>query len=676
LQKFRNMFGLATAAILITTSTGFAFPLRDTVGLRAAARDFGPANPAQEISVTVHLKLPNEALLEKTVNALYDPHSPTFHHWLTDAQLRQFGPSTAAITAVRAELARNGLSITSVANDGFSIQARGPIAAIQRAFHTEIHQFSVNGKSGIANTRPATLSGVAGSYLSFVSGLQSHTVRPALAQAINPATRRPFAAVPLRKVVDAGGLSSIISDQILGPKTTYNFTTNGKLPTATYTGLTYSPNSKLVADFTPSQLERIYGLDAAYAKGLTGKGQTIVLLEGYGYPTAEADANAFSQLAGLPPLNSSNFQIVYPAGTPPPQAGVLAGWDIEIALDIDWAHSTAPGAKIVVVATRGQDSQDFEGSMQYIIDHKLGYTVSDSWEEDQDYFSGPFEQKAFNTVLIAAAAQGINFDFSTGDGGDGGLGTPAGAAGVPSVDPYATAVGGTALVNLPDTSNFTSVGWGDVFDVVVDGTPVDPPNQAGFVFSGGGGGGGQSQFWRKPTWQSGLPGLGRQTPDISALSDPYTGVPIVITLASSEGPEQVVYPGWGGTSLGSPIFTGMWALAQAKAGKPLGQAAPLLAGLKTGITDVLPGPDSDFSASVTDTKGTTTYTEAQLFAATDVAQKHFLPVVWNLPQYEETYVIGFGADTSLTVGTGWDNATGFGTPAGLGFIDAAAAAGK
>jgi hypothetical protein len=41
-----------------------------------------------------------------------------------------------------------------------------------------------------------------------------------------------------------------------------------------------------------------------------------VLLEGYGYPTIEADANAFFELTGLPLLTSSNFSIVYPEGKP------------------------------------------------------------------------------------------------------------------------------------------------------------------------------------------------------------------------------------------------------------------------------------------------------------------------------------------------------------------------
>jgi hypothetical protein len=47
--------------------------------------------------------------------------------------------------------------------------------------------------------------------------------------------------------------------------------------------------------------------------------------------------------------------------------------------------------------------------------------------------------------------------------------------------------------------------------------------------------------------------------------------------------------------------------------------------------------------------------------------------LWNQPQYEDALAYGIGLDSSLTVTKGWDNVTGYGTPAGLGFIEAAAA---
>jgi subtilase family serine protease len=238
---------------------------------------------------------------------------------------------------------------------------------------------------------------------------------------------------------------------------------------------------------------------------------------------------------------------------------------------------------------------------------------------------------------------------------------------VPSVAPHATAVGGTAIVNVPGKSTFESLGWGDDVNAIIVGTPVVPPTLASLEAFFGGGGGGESRFWAKPAWQRALPGTGRQTPDISALSDPYTGVPIVITKNHT----QQVSVGWGGTSLACPIFTAIWAISDQRAGRPLGQAAPTIARLTSGVTDVLPGTTDGFSGSITGPKGTTKYTSGQLFAQLHFRQKEFLPTIWNI-QFD-SFVIALGGDTSLTVGTGWDNVTGYGTPAGLSFIDAAAA---
>ena len=82
------------------------------------------------------------------------------------------------------------------------------------------------------------------------------SVVPVLARAVDLATRKPFAAVPLDEVLASGGLSSLITDQILGPKQTFTYKGKAKLPTATYTGLVYDPNAKLEADYTPKQSNR------------------------------------------------------------------------------------------------------------------------------------------------------------------------------------------------------------------------------------------------------------------------------------------------------------------------------------------------------------------------------------------------------------------------------------
>ena len=376
------------------------------------------------------------------------------------------------------------------------------------------------------------------------------------------------------------------------------------------------------------------------------------LLEGYGYPTIEADANAFFGLTGLPLLTSSTFKIVYPEGKPvDPNAGVLTGWDIEIALDVQWAHSIAPGAKIVVVAANGQDNEDFQDAISYITKHHLGDSVNDSWEEDTDLVAGPLEQQSYDQVLKIAAAKGISFNFSTGDSGDEGLGSPIGAAGVPSNSPHATAVGGTSILNKVHGSGYETLGWGGDFVELNNSGVLDPPVPQPFF---GGSGGGESVFFPKPSWQKDLPGTGRQTPDISALADPFTGVPIVVT----EGGVQGVQAGWGGTSLACPIFTAFWAIADQKAGHSLGLAGPAIAALKPGVlVDVLPlSSPTNVTGTIVDQTGATFYSATALFAGQIFGSTGFTSAVWDVGGGEDL-ALAFGLDTSLTVTKGWDNVT-------------------
>ncbi len=631
------------------------------------ASDLGRADSAQQINITVRLKPQNEAAFDKVVDALYDPASPTFHKWLTDAELKQYAPTQDQASAVRKELESHGLTILSTDVGGFSLRAHGTVANVESAFNTEIHQFQRNGKVFRANVQNARLSGTAGDYVAAVSGIESHEAHPQLKRMENMRTHQPPPNIALSKVKTSGGLGSFITDKIFSAPETFTFKTPGaSLPVGVYFGNVWGANPNLVPDYTPAQLQSIYGLTAAYKQGLNGAGQTIVLLEAYGYPTIESDSNAFFNLVGLPPLTASNFSIVYPEGPPvSPVAGILTGWNIEISLDIQWAHTIAPGAKIIVVAAAGQDNEDLQDAMSYIVSHKLGYTVNNSWEVDTDIVAGPLEQKSFDQVLQLAAAKGISFNFSTGDSGDEGLGSPVGAAGVPSNSPHGTAVGGTSILNVVNGSGTQTLGWGTSFVALSDNGVLDPPEPQPFW---GGAGGGESIYFAKPSWQKGLPGTGRQTPDVSALADPFTGVPIVVT----DNGQQVLEAGWGGTSLACPIFTAFWAIADQKAGHPLGQAAPTIAGLKSGLLDVLPiSSPTNVAGTIFDSSGATYYSPTNLFTGLLYDNTTFTTAVANFGDglYQ---AVSFGLDSSLTVAKGWDNVTGYGTPNGLTFINAAA----
>ena len=156
-------------------------------------------------------------------------------------------------------------------------------------------------------------------------------------------------------------------------------------------------------------------------------------------------------------------------------------------------------------------------------------------------------------------------------------------------------------------------------------------------------------------------------PDISKVADPFTGVEIIQTVDQGNGPQltvQVV----GGTSVACPVFSGVMAVASQKAGHGLGQAAPLLYGLTSGITDVVA------VASPNNVTGTIDGAPAgaDALAAPLGNTTSFVSALYNSPFSTRWFVITFGTDTSLTTGVGWDNVTGLGTPNGEPFVAALA----
>jgi subtilase family serine protease len=84
-----------------------------------------------------------------------------------------------------------------------------------------------------------------------------------------------------------------------------------------------------------------------------------------------------------------------------------------------------------------------------------------------------------------------------------------------------------------------------------------------------GAGGGVSQIFAEPSYQkdAGLSFSGRAIPDVAALADPQTGLLVGETQTFPDGTYYDEYR-IGGTSLASPIFAGLMALADQAAGTP------------------------------------------------------------------------------------------------------------
>ena len=651
----------------------------------AKPQNLGPEDPSKLITVTVWLNQHNKAALDELVRQMYQPGSPNFHRFLTREQYRsQFAPTAAEAAQVRAYLMAHNFAVTSVEKYNHYVVAQGRVSDAQNAFNVQLSRVSLNGQIHRTTGASASIHGSVGALVHTVEGLSDFAARPTLARPLDPGTGKPAAAPAFSPASATSPNVCLTGYQQL------SFTTAGGGPSATYHGNRYATDAtNTCPGYTPAQVQTAYGLNPLYSKGWDGTGQTIIIVDAYGSSTIRADANTFSSAYGLPALNSSNFKIYHPGG--PATCGAACGsWPTETTLDVEWAHAMAPGANIALVVAPDANSLDIAEfwaieNPEVITSYAngdLGYTISNSWAgfEILDVLYGG--QSVLNTELAMtelAASLGISTDFASGDWGDNvqlvandyGITVPPSVC-MPASSPYATGVGGTSLFLKTGGNIQFQTGWGNNetrLTYADPNPPYDPPLQLGFIY---GAGGGTSAAWAEPPFQSSLGNTWRQVPDISYIADPYTGVNVIMTVSGAPVLDVI-----GGTSLATPVFSGMWAIANQAAGAkaPLGQAAALLYSLPAGaITDVKPFNNA------WDVKGTITNPPQPLLVETaaDLAQPlenttTFLSALYH-GSSTRWYDLTFGTDSSLVTAPGWDNVTGLGTPNVLHFVQAVVAA--
>ena len=663
---------------MITAATGYtATPLTTRP---VALSDQGVADPGSLMSAAVVINNPNEAAFDAAVASRYDANSQNFHNWMSDAQIAALAPAAADSLALQSSLRAQGFEVTASDDPGV-LRVTGTATQFQTTFAAPVHRYtSSSGKTYFRLATTPNYQGAHAELIAAVAGVGATAMQPKLVRQIDFATGQVVAPVS-----SASGTSPLDSftDQCFDTSP-YTATLSGFSPvigglsgavTTVFTGPTYldttNSTTRAACGYTVRQLVEHYGINTAHSLGLTGRNQTIVIVDAYGSPTLAADVNTFSTTMSLPTLDTNSLKVVYPGGAP---TTTDSGWATETTLDVEFAHAFAPDAKIVVVVAPTNDDADLASAVAYAASHHLGNVISNSYgeaEADADISSA----KLYNHVFRGAAARGIAVNVATGDEGDFGVGTPVGAASIPADSAWGTGVGGTSI-NVPSDNGPVEAVWGiNVTQLGLIRTPLKIPNIHGFVQ---GGGGGESTFIDKPGFQWALPGQGRQLPDISALADPQTGAIFVESDSTGTSYWSVV----GGTSLATPIFSAIWALADQAAGTSLGQAAPVLGILPhSAIRDIVPIVANKLTTSGTVTfrvTTTTDYDAAQILGIDQTQPTGFVaPLVYvGTPAFEGWNVVGFGTDSSLRAGRGWDNATGYGVPNGIEFIESAAFLGQ
>jgi subtilase family serine protease len=355
-----------------------------------------------------------------------------------------------------------------------------------------------------------------------------------------------------------------------------------------------------IACYLPGQLQQAYDLPRLYQQGITGRGQTIVIVDSFGSPSVAHDLSVFDQATGLQPPPS--LKVIQPAGKVPPYRPDASreGWAGETDMDVQYAHAVAPGASIVVVETPTAENEGTTGFPQivtaeeFVIGHHLGGVISQSFSATEQTFPSRQSLLRLRGAYLDAAAKGVTVLAASGDSGATDLEYNQvtyylhPVTSWPDSDPLVTGVGGIQLhLNAAGADVAAPTVWNDTYNEAanefVDGNRGPNPLA---------GGGGLSVMFARPGFQDGVRsvvGGSRGVPDIS-MSGACDGS--VDSYQSFAGQAAGWYPTCG-TSEATPEFAGVVALADQVAGHSLGVINPYLYQLSArrapGIVDVTSG---------------------------------------------------------------------------------------
>ncbi len=425
--------------------------------------------------------------LENFIERIYDPSSPSFRQFLTVGEFtEQFGPSQEDYDALLRFAEMNNLQVIGGSRDGMDVLLSAPVAAVEKAFHVTmgLYLHPTESRTFYAPDREPTVD------LPFslwhISGLDNYALPHAQARHMDGARKK-----------------SVVK---------------GSCPGGTYCGS---------------------DMRAAYYGGtaLTGKGQTVGLLEFAGYDLADLQTyfKNVHQTNNVPVIGISTD------GSSLNCSAEQQKWDDcdrEQIIDMVQAISMAPGlAALNVYVNTTSDTAMLSAMSTH---NPLDAQLSSSWTWQ------PADPRTDDPFFLKFAAQGQNYFQAAGDYY---AYCPSSSYVFPADDAYVTSVGGTDLLTESAGGPWASeMAWED-----------------------GGGGYFKKDAIPIPAWQrvSGVitaenqgSKVLRNGPDVAAEAnyDFYAC-----------GDQVACQTGWGGTSFAAPMWAGYMALVNEQAasnGKP------------------------------------------------------------------------------------------------------------
>src|SRR5215467_8913415 len=518
---------------------------------------FADAQPLKRMLLLLQRGPDQETALQQLLEDQQNKSSANYHAWLTPDQFgKQFGPADADIQTITQWLTSHGFTDIAVGPGRTVMEFSGNVGQVRAAFHTEIHNYLVEGKVYSANSSdpqiPAALSPV-------VAGVVS----------LHNFPKRSHAKFlgQFRRTQGKPGLQ---------PLFTFPNPFNGR----SFYGM------------GPGDFATIYNSKPLISAGNDGTGQSIAIVGETNINVA--DVQAFRQMFGL----SANFSAadVILNGEDPGITSI--GEEGEADLDVEWSGAVAPGATVqFVVSASTPASAGIDLSALYIIEHNRAAVMSESYGQCEAGL-GAAGNAFYNTLWEQAAAQGFTVVLSSGDGGSAGCddfntqqrATQGLAVSGFASTPFNVSVGGTDF----DQANDPALYWNATNDATgssakgyipeipwnescaqigPSGCGASAPNGSLNIVAGSGG---PSHIYGKPTWQTGVAGMPndnhRDQPDVSLFASPgfdRTGYVIcqqdrnlngVATCDLNTTNGSLDFHVVGGTSASAPAFAGVMAL--------------------------------------------------------------------------------------------------------------------
>jgi subtilase family serine protease len=361
---------LAIGAVVLAAGTGAQAQYVSTNHVREAVRSglaqqVGRLPQSQELSLNIVLPLRDEAALQDFLAEVYNPRSSSYRHFLTVPEFTEkFGPTAADYEAVIKYAKSNGLTVTGGSRDGMDVQVKGPVSAVEKAFHVSMMSYqhpSENRAFFGPDREPSTSLGFS---LWHVSGLDNFSIpHPLFVKKSDYAAARGIEA-----------------------KAVVSHATTGSGPSASFLGS---------------------DMRAAYYGGtaLTGAGQNLGLFEYEG--TDLADLTTYFKNVGQ--TNSVPVTLLSTDGTSTSCVYTRKGGDCddtEQTLDMTQAIGMAPGLASLVMYIGSTDTAIISAMTTH---SPLPTTIGCSWGWTPD------DPTTLDPYFEKMAAQGQTFFAASGD---------------------------------------------------------------------------------------------------------------------------------------------------------------------------------------------------------------------------------------------------------------------